>query len=262
LRRPAAALARGIALWAALGAAPAAAAPEEVVAALSQNQVSLTTTYSGSEIFVFGAVKREAPPTDARLDVVVAVDGPSAPVLVRRKARRFGIWTNAEATLIDEAPSFYALAATGPLEEVVSATDDLRHRIGVGAQVRVVDLDPGVDPADRDLFREAVIRLREREGLYLDNPEPVRVTDGTLFTARFALPANLVEGDYRARVFLLHDRAVIDVFETSIAVRKAGLERFLFTLSREAPLIYGLLSIAVALAAGWAASEAFRLLRR
>lgn len=253
------ALAAGVALlWAATLPAPA----EEVVAALSQNQVSITTTYSGSEIFVFGAVKRDAPAVDARLDVVVAVDGPPEPVIVRRKARQFGIWANAEAVKINEAPSFYAVSASGPLEEILSATDDLRHRIGVQSQVRVVDLDESIDPSERDAFREAVIRLREADGLYLEPQEHVRITDETLFAARFALPANLVEGDYRARVFLLHDRVVVDVFETSIAVRKAGLERWLFSLSREAPLVYGLLSIAVALAAGWGASEAFRLLRR
>ncbi|MEM6440056.1 MAG: TIGR02186 family protein, partial [Pseudomonadota bacterium] len=213
------------------------------------------------EIFVFGAVKREAPPAEVQVDVVVAVEGPSAPVLVRRKARRFGIWANAETARIDAAPSFYAVAATGPLQDVVSADDDRRHRIGVGAKVQAAELGGGASPEDRDLFREALIRLRARDGLYLENVEPVRVTEGTLFTARFALPANLVEGDYRARVFLLHDRSVVDQFETSIAVRKAGMERFLFALSRESPLVYGLLSIAVALAAGWAASEAFRLLR-
>ncbi|MEM1316412.1 MAG: TIGR02186 family protein [Pseudomonadota bacterium] len=247
-------------LWPLLWTA-AAQADERVVAALSQNQVSITTTYSGSEIFVFGAVKRDAPAVEARLDVVVAVDGPPEPVIVRRKARRFGIWANADAVEINEAPSFYAVSASGPLDEILSATDDLRHRIGVQRQVRAVDLDDAVDPQERDSFREAVIRLRAADGLYLEMQDEVRITDDTLFAARFALPANLVEGDYRARVFLLHDKAVVDVYETSIAVRKAGLERWLYTLSREAPLIYGLLSIAVALVAGWGASEAFRLLR-
>jgi hypothetical protein len=45
-------------------------------------------------------------------------------------------------------------------------------------------------------------------------------------------------------------------------VHKVGLERWLFTLSREQPLVYGLLSIAIAIAAGWGASAAFQVLRR
>lgn len=250
--------ARLLALFAVLW--PLAAAGEEVVASLSQNRVAITTTFSGSEIFVYGAVKREAPKAQARLDVVIAVEGPSEPVVVRRKARVMGVWTNRDAVVIDEAPSFYAVAATGPLDEVLSATDDLRHRVGINSQVRVIDLPAGV--GDRNDFRNAVIRLRERAGLYFEVEDGVRITEDTLFAADFALPANLVEGDYRARVFLLHDRQVIDAFEGSIAVRKVGLERWVYNLSREQPFLYGLLAIAVALAAGWGASEAFRLLSR
>ena len=47
----------------------------------------------------------------------------------------------------------------------------------------------------------------------------------------------------------------------SIYVRKVGLERFLYTLSRQQPLVYGLMSLAIAIFAGWSASTVFRLLR-
>jgi hypothetical protein len=40
------------------------------------------------------------------------------------------------------------------------------------------------------------------------------------------------------------------------------LERWIYNLAHENSLIYGLLSILVALMAGWGASEMFRLLRR
>jgi hypothetical protein len=46
-----------------------------------------------------------------------------------------------------------------------------------------------------------------------------------------------------------------------VGVRKEGLERLLFNLSREQPLIYGLLSLFMAAGAGWAASAGFRILR-
>lgn len=238
------------------GAPPA----ERVVAALSQNRVSLTTTFSGSEIFVFGAVKREGPAAEARLDVIVAVDGPAGPVIVRRKDRVAGIWTNTESVRITRAPSFYAVAATGPLAQVLSPADDLLHHIGIDAQVRLIDAPPEVE--DSDAFREAVIRLRRDAGLYKESPRGVILKEETLFTASVTLPANLTEGDYRARVFLLHDGHVIDRFDTSIQVRKEGLERWVHALSRGQPLVYGLLSILLAVAAGWGASEIFRQLRR
>ena len=53
----------------------------------------------------------------------------------------------------------------------------------------------------------------------------------------------------------------MSVFETTIDVRKVGLERWLYNMSREQPLLYGLMSLAIAIAAGWGASAAFRILR-
>ncbi|MEO0360663.1 MAG: TIGR02186 family protein, partial [Pseudomonadota bacterium] len=82
------------ALWAATASASAETTEERVIAALSQNAVGITATFSGSEIFVFGAVERNrlADERDDGLDVVIAVTGPSEPVVLRKKDRRFGIW--------------------------------------------------------------------------------------------------------------------------------------------------------------------------
>jgi len=237
---------------------PGGAAAEEVVAALSQTRVAITTGFSGSEIFIYGAIKREAPaPRDTTLDVVVAVEGPSRPVTVRRKERRLGIWVNGPGVRVDQAPSFYAVATTRGYFESISHTEDLRHRVGLDHVVRLIgDTQDEVYPED---YRRAVIRLRKDRGLYAEHEGGVRLTDDTLFQTRIALPAQLVEGDYRARVFLTRDGEVIDIFESAIAVRKEGLERLIFTMAHERPALYGMLSIAVALAAGWLASALFRL---
>lgn len=239
-------------------AALAPAAAEEVVAALSQTRVEITTRFGGSEIFIFGAIRREAPPPEGGpLDIAVVLIGPSAPVIVRKKERRFGIWVNDAGVEVDAAPSFYAVSTTRPFDEVVSHTENLRHRIGLEHAVRLIgDSRAERYPAD---YREAVIRLRQAAGVYFEQPGGVTVERDTLFSTSIALPAQLVEGDYRARIFLLRDRSVIDMTEQTIAVRKVGFERWIYTMAKEQSLLYGLLSIAVALAAGWLASTFFRI---
>ncbi|MEM1385006.1 MAG: TIGR02186 family protein [Pseudomonadota bacterium] len=230
---------------------------EEVVAELSQSQVSITAGFSGSEIVVFGAVKRNAPtPGDGPLDVIVAVTGPSEPVIVRRKERRFGIWINGPGVRISSAPSLYALATTGPLDQIISHTDGLRYRVGLDQAIRLIDAPVWVDdPAE---YREALVRLRSESGLYFQEVGSITLREDTLFHADIDLPAQLVEGDYEARIFLLRGREVVDIHTTSIQVRKVGLERWLYNMAHEQSLLYGFLSIAVALAAGWLASAFFR----
>ena len=83
----------------------------------------------------------------------------------------------------------------------------------------------------------------------------------TLFRTRIDLPANLVEGDYTTRIFLTRDGQVVDQFETTIFVRKTGIERWLFVMSQDHPFLYGLLALALAIAAGWMASAAFQARR-
>lgn len=233
---------------------------EEVVLGLSMNQIEITANFDGSEILVFGAVKREAPVPEEPLDVVVAVAGPSLPVIVRRKERRFGIWVNTESVEVDEAPSFYAVATTGPLSEVLSNTEDLRHKVSIPRAIRSVGAAGEVQ--DIQSFTDAVIRIREADGAYSLQEGAVELTDQTLFNTSIALPANLTEGEYPTRILLTRGGDVVSIYETMIDVQKVGLERWLFRLSREQPLLYGLMSLAIAIAAGWSASAAFRLFRQ
>ncbi|MEM6385966.1 MAG: TIGR02186 family protein [Pseudomonadota bacterium] len=231
---------------------------EEVVVGLSQSRISITTNFDGSELLIFGAVKREdAISTDAPLHVVVTVAGPSEAVNVRRKARRFGIWVNTDAVEVDHAPSFYAIGTTGAWPDVLNDVEDLRHRVSLRRAIRSV----GAELADSAAFTEALIRIREADGSYQTNLGSVAFEEQTLFSTTLRLPANLTEGDYSARFYLTRHGDVVDQFETTIPVQKVGLERFLFRLSREDPLLYGLMSLAIAISAGWGASALFRVIR-
>ena len=88
---------------------------EEVVLGLSQDDVAISTRFEGSEILIFGAIKREAPiETEPPLQVVITVAGPNQVLTVRRKERRFGIWINTDTVEVDAAPSFYAVATSAP----------------------------------------------------------------------------------------------------------------------------------------------------
>lgn len=236
------------------------AAAEEVVLGLSKDKVAITATFEGSEILVFGAVKRESPIQQEPLDVVVAVAGPREPVVVRRKERRFGIWVNTESIEVDAAPSFYAIATTGPLRDVLSNVEDLRHKVSIPRAIRSVGAPRGV--TDAQSFTDAVIRIRKENGAYSLQEGSVALDEQTLFRTSIALPSNLTEGLYPTRIFLTRAGQVVSIYETQIDVQKVGLERWLYNLSREQPLYYGLMSLAIAIFAGWGASAAFQALRQ
>lgn len=237
-----------------------AGAEEKIVAGLSQNRVSITANFDGSEILIYGAVKREEPaPGGAPLEVIVTVEGPDGPLTIRRKEKVAGIWLNRSAVNIDAAPSFYAVTTTGPLDQILSGTEDLRHRITIPHAIRAVGITS--EASDAPEFVEALQRIRLESESYRLDEGAVQLVEETLFRADVVLPANLTEGDFRVRIFLTRGGKVIDVQERVIGVRMAGLERFLFNLAHEQSLIYGLVSLLLAVGAGWGASAAFRLIR-
>ncbi|MEM5476489.1 TIGR02186 family protein [Pacificibacter sp. AS14] len=246
---------RGFFLALALTFAPLWLSAEEVVADLSQNRVSITANFDGSEILIFGAIKREAAiPNKSELDVIVTVTGPKKIETILRKARRFGIWVNVERERLGQAPSFYSVASTRPVEDVIIPTTDALWKITADEQI--LSERRGL-PA-----REALLRIRSENGLYRRANSGVTLTQDTLFNTSIALPANLVEGDYVTRILLVRDGLILDDYSTEIQVQKVGIERWLYNLAHDNALIYGLLSLALAVIAGWGASEIFRLIRR
>ena len=236
-------------------------APEKIVAGLSQNRVAITANFDGSEILIYGAVKRETPtPTDSTLDMIITVEGPSVPLVIRRKEKVAGIWINGASVRIDSAPSFYTVATSGPLANILSDTDDLRNKITIPQVIRAVGIS--AEASNSPEFVEALQRIRLQNDSYRIAENSVQLVEETLFRTDVVLPANLTEGNYRVRMFLLRGGKVVDTQERLIGVRKAGLERFLFNLAHERPFLYGVISLVMAAVAGWAASAAFAFMRR
>lgn len=233
---------------------------EGVVAGLSQNNVSLTANFRGSEILVFGAITREAPVNPrAPLDVIVTVEGPPSALIVWRKERRAGIWVNVDSVRIRTAPSFYAVASSGPLNDILSFEADTGNRISIRRAIFEARRESGVE--NPGAFTEALLRIREDEMLYQDLGVNVLIERDALFRTTINLPKNLIEGIYSTNVYLVRNGAVIDRYQTQIYVQKAVFERWLYNLAYDYPLIYAALALFMAAFFGWGASAVFRLIR-
>jgi len=190
---------------------------------------------------------------------VITVSGPAEKLHVRKKSKHAMIWLNTETIEIDSAPSFYAVASTGILKEVINNTENLKYKISIREVIRSIGNPATIqNPTD---FTEGLIRIRNENKLYQDLDNSISLTDETLFATTINLPSNLVEGEYTIRFLLARDGKVIDQLSTTIPVNKVGLERWIFDLSRQQPLIYGLLSLFIAIFAGWLASAVFRYIR-
>ena len=68
----------------------------------------------------------------------------------------------------------------------------------------------------------------------------------TLFRISIKMTSNFAEGDYFLNIFLTLDGTFVSEFEKLIDVLEVGLKRFLSRLSRDNPLDYRILALAIA----------------
>jgi uncharacterized protein (TIGR02186 family) len=252
--------------------APAVLPPPPVTpavsAALTETRVRVNSDFRGARIVLYGAIfDPQARPSD----VVVLVRGPEQPVRIARKVRVAGLWLNSRPVVFRGAPGFYIAASTRPLDDI--ARFGTLRRLGAGvdhlaiqapAEQRVEtrygirDMVVSSLGADYLTWRRAVVRLKTRSDLYREDEHGVRFVDRGLFRAEIALPAEAPTGQYRADIILFQDGEPVSHKVRTLTVEKVGVERTLYLWAHRRPWSYGLASMAFALAAGWAASYAFR----
>ena len=249
-------------LAAALAALLATAVParaESLVVSLSVSRLAITANYAGAAVAIFGAVERDGQSVSraGRYEVVVTVRGPGQTLTVREKETVGPIWLNRAQRKFADVPAYLAVLSSGPLAEIAGETDRTRLRVGLDALVAGLDAGP---PGARDAapFRDALLRLKGRDGLFLERERAVSFLTPTIFSARLPVPATAPTGHYDVEVALFSGGAVLARTGAGFDLVKAGAEQRLAVFAREWSILYGLGVAALALAAGWIASVIFR----
>jgi uncharacterized protein (TIGR02186 family) len=237
--------------------------PKEVVEAdVSTRTIAVTSGFTGTEIIVFGSVVNSRQPSAEAgyYDVIVVLEGMAQPLLVRRKSNVAGLWVNTDAVGFESAPSYYAIVSTRPIEEIADTALLEKHAIGL-EQVRLAPAAKSVidtQPAELKSFKEAVIRLKQKDGLYLKEDYAVIFIGRGLFRSSLELPANVPVGPLTARVYLFREGELLSTFQSRVRLEREGIELWLYRFAMRQPVLYGLMAVIVAIAAGLIASTAFR----
>lgn len=226
------------------------ASGKDLVVDLSAPIVQITTGFAGTELLLFGA-KRGAG------DVVVVVRGPWERQVARRKERILGVWVNREELEFKDIPSYYWIASNQPVEDVLPHELRDLHQIGLD-QLILSPADPKAETAKTIAFRAALVRNKVRKGLYLPEAAPLLFVDDMLFRTRVRFPANVSVGTFGIETYLVRDQKIVATETTLLNVRKFGLEAGIYDFAHRQSLLYGIVAVVIACAAGWAANAAFR----
>ena len=233
------------------------AAEPVLVPDVSARSIEIRYTFAGAQLLLFGAILYPGGKVPSRsADIVVVLKGPVEPIVVREKQKIAGIWMNADRNRFRSAPSYYAVASSRPVRELVDERTAAIFELGL----QDLQLSPGGGalPDKERRFENGLLDLRKRQGLYAEHPGGVEISDGVLYRARIAIPSQVPVGTYTAETFLIDDGEVIAAATRDVEVGKAGFERFVALAARQHGFLYGLASVLLSLGLGWAAAMAFR----
>jgi uncharacterized protein (TIGR02186 family) len=234
-----------------------AQAQPRLVPDISARSVEIRYSFSGAQLLLFGAILYPGGRVPRKpADVIVVLKGPVEPILVREKQKIASIWMNADSNRFRSAPSFYAVASSAPVRQLVDERTAAIYELGL----QDLQLSPGGGalPDKERRFEAGLLDLRTRQGLYAENPHGVEISEGVLYRARITIPSQVPVGTYTAETFLISDGKVIAAATKEIEIGKSGFERFVALAARRHGVLYGLAAVLLSLGLGWAAAIAFR----
>lgn len=230
-----------------------------LVPEVSQHEIQVRQGFTGTELLLFGAI---LDPTGTRAggdyDIVVVLKGPTQAIRLREKQKIAGIWINAESTALRSAPSFFAVASSRPIDQIVDARTAAIYELGLNW----LQLSPigAIDPDEQARFSKGLVTLRQRQGLFSEDMKGVTISEQVLYQARISLPSSVQTGTYTAETFAITQGRVIASATAKVEVRKIGFERFVAVFAQQQALFYGLIVVCFSVAMGWLAGRLFALI--
>lgn len=235
--------------------------PERVEADVSTRSVAVTSSFTGTEIVIFGSVENSRQPTaeSGLYDIAIIVEGTETPVIARKKSNVAGLWINTQSARFEAVPSYYTIISTRPIEEITEV--GTLHANGIGfdhVPMKLAAEGPQMSPDELAEFKRAVVRRKQADNLFQKKDYGVVFIGRSLFRSTISLPANVPVGPLTAQVFLFKDGKLLSSHQSRVTLQREGIERFLHNFAFDYPLFYGIFAVLVAVAAGMIASALFK----
>ncbi len=229
-----------------------------LVPEISQHEVQVRQGFRGTELLLFGAIMTpEGTRAGQDYDIVVVLKGPTQSIVLREKQRIAGMWINAASTEFRSAPTFFAVASSRPIRQIVDDKTAAIYELGLPW----LQLSPigAFDPKEQARFSAGLVDLMQREGLYKEDPRGVKLSEQVLYQARIALPSSVQTGTYTAETFAVTRGRVITSAISKVEVKKQGFEKAVADFAEYNGFVYGLLAVALSIAMGFLAGRLFAL---
>ena len=233
-----------------------------------ENEILIDANFSGKDLLVFGAFYSDpSQPRDDKGDILIEVVGPKEDIILRKKESHFGFWLNSKKVKFRDVPGFYYLSSTKDLNKEfliennigLLLTDQLPE---VNWSLITLDWGDIKSEAEREEFYSALLRNKSNDNLFKKTSEEIKILDGNLFKTNIPIPNTVPVGSYKVNVYLILKNEIKNKYSYNFIVKRVGIENMIFNFANNSPLLYGLVSLLIALIIGWVSADLFRKFRK
>ena len=235
-----------------------AAVPFPALAVLTvkanHDQIDINYNYHGSTVSVNGI-------SDPESDIVIKISSEDSEQKLMRKDKRAGLlWMNVEALHFSHIPNVYLLKSTRPLDQILNKEQELSHSIGyeaLGANAKIIP-DRGAE--QRESWFGQFVQYKESNHLFKQMTGGIEVKADSpeqTYSAVFEWPFEAPPGKYDVEVLEVKNGSVVESRHSTVDVEQIGAVKMLANMAKTKGALYGVLSILIALAAGFGVGAVF-----
>jgi len=222
---------------------------------VSPNTISVGSFYRGSKVAITGE-------TDAGNEIIIKVSSPEVKAQLRKKGKAGGVlWMNVGELEFNPVSDVYFIYSTKDIKEILSEREQDKYSIGYDAFKRLVEVSPVRGESEKEQWIKEFIRFKEKGhvyGVFQGKIETGTVGDKTTYNLIVDWPYEAPPQEYKISVYAVKDNVIRNHAENSLVVEKTGVLKFLSNMAFNNALIYGIISIIIAVAAGFIVSLIFK----
>ncbi len=227
-----------------------------LTAKANHDHITIDFFYHGNTVSIKGV-------SDPGVDLVIKVASSEGEQVLKQKGKVGGLlWMNVGHLEFEHTPDFYAIYSSKKLDDMLSREEQEKYVIGYPALAKHVEVRPVANEQEKARWFDEFVKYKESSKLYAASSGNISTKTLENGTQEYYImtnwPYQAAPGDYLVTVYAVKNGKVVEQTETSVNVAQVGIVKSLATMAKDGAAFYGVLSIGIALGAGFGVGLVFR----
>ncbi len=227
----------------------------ELTIKANHDHIKIDFFYNGSTVSVGGL-------SDPGVDLVVKIASPDGHQTLRKKGKLGSLlWMNVGSLNFERVPNLYFLHSTKRLDDILNREEMDKYVIGYSSLERHIEISHLSDVNEKDRWFNEFIKFKESLRLYSRSSGKISLSENNGKMDYHILldwPYQAPPGSYTVTVYGIKNKKIIENAEAEVLVEQVGIVKALTNMAKNNGAVYGVLSIVIALGAGFGVGMIFR----